>query len=87
MAKPLAWTLVGILLAAPWVATLWTATYNSATPKLGGFPFFYWYQLMWIPLSVLTTGGAYLLVRWLRQSPKAEQTMRADGTDDTKAGE
>lgn len=87
MTKSLTWTLVGILLAVPWVVTLWTATYNEATPKLGGFPFFYWYQLMWIPLSVITTGAAYLLVQRLGRSRDAERAVRSEGTDDTKAGE
>ena len=32
---------------APMVAVIAVPTYNSATPKLGGFPFYYWYQLLW----------------------------------------
>lgn len=71
MARPLVWTFVVILLVAPWAATLWTASYNKATPTVGGFPFFYWYQLMWIPLSVVTTGIAFLLVRRLERERKA----------------
>jgi hypothetical protein len=68
-----------ILLVAPWVATLWTASYNKATPTMGGFPFFYWYQLMWIPLSVVTTGIAYLLVRRLQREREA-------GTGESEGG-
>jgi len=36
-------------LAAALVGTLWVPFYARATPKLGAFPFFYCYQLIWIP--------------------------------------
>ena len=29
--------------------------YNSADPELIGIPFFYWYQMLWVPLSVVCT--------------------------------
>ncbi len=41
------------LLLIPFIATLWVPFYNSKAPELGGFPFFYWYQLLWVPLSAL----------------------------------
>jgi len=53
---------VGLLLAAPLVALLWVGSYTSAKPRLWGFPFFYWYQLLWVIVSALTTAGAYFLV-------------------------
>jgi hypothetical protein len=27
--------------------------YNSWEPSLFGFPFFYWYQFLWVPLTSL----------------------------------
>jgi len=41
---------------------LWVPFYNFLEPTLFGFPFFYWYQLAWVPISSLLiwlcTGGA-----------------------------
>ncbi|MET9022010.1 DUF3311 domain-containing protein [Actinopolymorpha sp. NPDC004070] len=54
---------VAVLLAAPFVGTLWSSSYARVEPRLGAFPFFYWYQILWIFLSALCTGAAYLLVR------------------------
>jgi len=44
---------------APTVAVIAVPTYNSATPKLGGFPFFYWYQLMLVVLTGILMVAAY----------------------------
>jgi hypothetical protein len=59
---PVTWTVVTILLAAPFVALLWVPSYASTTPKAGGFPFFYWYQLVWVPGVAVLSVLAYLLV-------------------------
>jgi hypothetical protein len=32
-------------------------------PTLLGFPFFYWYQLLWVPITALLTWVAYGSVR------------------------
>jgi hypothetical protein len=50
-----------VLLLAPFVALLWVSSYARMTPAFIGIPFFYWYQLMWVILSALMTGLAYLL--------------------------
>ena len=39
------------LLILPFVGLLWVPFYNGALPALGGLPFFYWYQLAWVPLT------------------------------------
>jgi hypothetical protein len=49
-----------LLLLIPFVALLAVPLYNTREPALWGFPFFYWYQLMWLPLSALLT---YLVYR------------------------
>lgn len=43
------------LLVIPFIATLFPQFYNFKDPTIGGMPFFYWYQLAWIPISVLLT--------------------------------
>jgi hypothetical protein len=52
----------GGCLAAPFVALLWVPFYAGG-PSLAGVPFFYWYQMLWVPLSVLLMFIAYLLLR------------------------
>jgi hypothetical protein len=36
----------------PWI-------YNTRDPELFGIPFFYWYQMAWVPLSVIITVFVY----------------------------
>jgi len=40
-----------LLLLLPFIALLWLPFYNFSKPALLGFPFFYWYQLLWVPLT------------------------------------
>jgi hypothetical protein len=42
-----------VFLLVPFVGLLWVPFYNSPEPALFGFPFFYWYQLAWVPISSL----------------------------------
>jgi Protein of unknown function (DUF3311) len=42
-----------ILLLAPCVLALWVPLYNSMAPSLFGIPFFFWFQLVLIPISAL----------------------------------
>jgi len=48
-----------LLLLLPFVALLWPPFYAKATPRLGGFPFFYWYQFLWVLLGAALTGLVY----------------------------
>ena len=41
------------LLALPFIGLLWVPFYNQETPTLFGFPFFYWYQFLWVPITSL----------------------------------
>jgi hypothetical protein len=41
------------LLLVPFIGLLWVPFYNSVEPSLFGFPFFYWYQLAWVPITSL----------------------------------
>lgn len=40
-------------LAVPFVAMMAVGFYNRSEPAIAGIPFFYWYQLLWIPLGAL----------------------------------
>ena len=51
------------LLAVPFVATLVPPFYARRAPELFGFPFFYWYQIVWIVISALIVWGVYSATR------------------------
>jgi hypothetical protein len=51
------------LLALPLFGLLVPSIYNNEDPTLIGIPFFYWYQLLWVPLSVAVTGLVYVKTR------------------------
>ena len=53
---------VWLLLLVPFAVVAWVPFYNRATPELFGFPFFYWYQLLWVPLTSFLT---YIVYRTL----------------------
>jgi len=36
------------MLLLPFIGLLWLPFYNKAEPALWGFPFFYWYQFVWV---------------------------------------
>jgi len=41
------------LLLVPCLLALWAPLYNSLPPVLFGIPFFFWFQLVLIPISAL----------------------------------
>ncbi|MGH3366464.1 MAG: DUF3311 domain-containing protein [Nocardioidaceae bacterium] len=55
------WWVVGVLLAIPTVMPLLVPIYARAEPEFIGFPFYYWYQFLWIILAATLTTCAYLL--------------------------
>ncbi len=52
-----------ILLLVPFVGTLWVPFYDSAEPRLGGVPYFYWYQFLWIVIGAVITAVVYFATR------------------------
>ena len=48
-----------VLLLLPFIGLLWVPFYNHVEPSLFGFPFFYWYQLAWVPITALLTWIVY----------------------------
>lgn len=51
------------LLLIPIVLPLLTPIYNRELPRLWGFPAFYWLQLLFILLGVITTTLVYQMTR------------------------
>jgi hypothetical protein len=56
-----------LLLAVPFVGTLWVPSYDRLEPRLGGIPFFYWYQFAWIFAGAILTFVVYLATRDLKR--------------------
>jgi len=52
-----------LLLLIPFIAMLWVPSYNRTEPMLWSIPFFYWYQLAWIPLCAILVYAVYRLER------------------------
>jgi hypothetical protein len=59
--KPLM-VVAAVLVGIPIVALLWVDSYAKAEPTLAGFPFFIWYQFLWVFLCAACTRGAYSIV-------------------------
>ncbi|WP_329928043.1 DUF3311 domain-containing protein [Streptomyces sp. SP17BM10] len=68
--------LAGLALLVPIVAMLWVSSYDKTGPAVGGMPFFYWYQLLWVPVSAVFTVAAYLLIN---RDEKARKAAEAGG--------
>jgi Protein of unknown function (DUF3311) len=58
--------LVGVLLLIPCVALALVPTYSRETPRLWGWPFFYWYQVMWVLITPVLTYSAYAVIKRAR---------------------
>lgn len=54
-----AWNL---LLLVPLISLI-TPLFNITEPRLGGLPFFYWFQMAVIPLGILCTLAVHLFTR------------------------
>ena len=61
---------VAVLLIVAILGTLWVPIYARSMPELGPFPFFYWYQLIWVPLTAAILWICYLLLR-TKPTPRA----------------
>ena len=61
--RPATLGVVAILLITAFIGALWVPIYARATPKLGPFPFFYWYQFILVPVTAMLTWVCYLLLK------------------------
>ena len=67
------WIVIAIVLAAALIGTLWVPFYNHLTPTLWGFPFFYWYQLIWVFICAALCGLSFLLLKRERDTYRARR--------------
>jgi Protein of unknown function (DUF3311) len=60
---------VTVMLAVAILGALWVPLYARYLPMRGAFPFFYWYQLILVPVTAILCWISYLLLR--TRSPRA----------------
>jgi hypothetical protein len=64
---------VAALLLIGIVVPLLVPTYDQAEPRLFGFPFFYWYQLLWVFLAAGLCGLSFWLLKREREAYERRQ--------------
>lgn len=68
-AHPVVSAVIAILILASIFGTLWVPIYARATPKIGDFPFFYFYMLVYMPAVGIALWIVYLLQNRLGTPP------------------
>ena len=68
---------VAVMLTVAIIGALWVPIYAHTLPKLGDFPFFYWYQLILVPVTAILCWISYLLLR----TKPARQATHAEARD------
>jgi len=61
--SPAVWVAATVLIVVAIALPLIVPVYARATPKWGDFPFFYWYQLILVPVIAILCATTYLLLR------------------------
>jgi hypothetical protein len=61
--RPVVRGVVSALLVIAVGGALVVPIYARSMPKLGAFPFFYWYQLVWVPVVAILCWLCYILLR------------------------
>jgi len=77
MSSSTRWTIVVVLLLPAVVLPLLVGVYDRTDPELWGFPFYYWFQFLLIPIVALFTTLAY----WLTKTEDPPTTPGAKDDD------
>ena len=70
--------LAAVLLVIPIIALMWVPSYTRTEPELAGFPFFFWYQFLWVFICSALTYAAYKLTLAARPTRDATRTREED---------
>jgi hypothetical protein len=73
-AHPVTAAAIAVLVAAAIFFTLYVPIYARLTPRLGDFPFFYWYMLVYMP--------AVSLALWLATFLQKRLVAAGSGSED-----
>jgi membrane protein implicated in regulation of membrane protease activity len=68
--------LAAVLLAIPIIALMLVGTYAKDEPRVAGFPFFIWYQFVWVVICSVLTYSAYRIV--LKARPHVPMNPEGD---------
>lgn len=81
-ARPMPYVISGVLLALAIIMPLVAPMYAHDGPRLFSFPFFYWYQMAWVPVCALLVGISYKLTTAEDKRRRAAVTSQSspDGT-------
>jgi CBS domain containing-hemolysin-like protein len=71
-----AWAVVAVLLTIGIVVPLMVGLYDSEDPTLFGFPFFFWFQFLLIPVVSLLTFIAFRLAQSATARDREQQGLR-----------
>ena len=83
-AHPVISAIIAILILASIFFALWVPLYASATPKVGDFPFFYIYLLIYMPVLGVVLWIVITLQRRLRREQGAEGAAAASDGEVTR---
>ena len=83
-AHPVTSAVIAILIIATIFFSLYVPLYASATPKVGDFPFFYFYLIVYMPVVAIVLGIVLLLQNRLRPAGGAEGGTAAGPGEVTK---
>ena len=78
-AHPITSAAVAVLIAAAILGTLIVPIYARITPKIGDWPFFYFYLIAYIPVAAVVLWIANLLQRRLEPPPAQQAGGAGDG--------
>ena len=76
-----------VCIVAPFVAILWIPSYNTTDPKLLGFPFFYWYQLLWVVITAVLMVVAFQAVKRDNAARQGQAAPSGAAPGDAAGGE
>jgi hypothetical protein len=86
-AHPVISAVIAILIVAAVFFSLYVPLYASATPKVGDFPFFYFFLLIYMPVVAIVLGIVLLLQNRLRTPAPGTGGPGAEGPGAGGAGE
>jgi hypothetical protein len=79
------WVLITVLVLISILGTLIVPIYARSSPAIGAFPFFYWYQLLWVPFVAVLMAICYLLsTRASRRSAGGHVPPARDGSEEAR---
>jgi hypothetical protein len=78
-ARPGPYLVAGLLLLIATVLPLVVPLYARNSPALAGIPFFYWYQMMLVPLTSFLIWIAYIVVG--REDRRRRAAVRGEPTE------